>query len=283
MMMMATPSFVLALIFLIPTQCIGLSNLLGRRSIILSAPSATLAGGLLPSTDLATRLASKDPSVLENNLFNIPPSLQVYPKWLRGNWRVESRFAGFLLPSKTIPKEQVVANPTVAGFQKCSIANLADIGKERITYDWSVDTATGWEDRASTLPSQINSYLGYKAVQSVTYNPQRNPNRLAVQFVEYRTINAERIEIFCNARESYESDDLFVCAEYVKQVTFGTGSSYGVPRQVVTNYANFWTWRTNGSGNLLTAAYLDPQDPLYFSEPKRPVVMYSHQLQRQAV
>ena len=68
-----------------------------------------------------------------------------------------------------------------------------------------------------------------------------------------------------------------------------------VPRQVSGNYAHFWTWRgppasssssaaqelassSTVSGNLLTAAYLDPQDPMFFEEPSKPVVVYSHDL-----
>jgi hypothetical protein len=58
----------------------------------------------------------------------------------------------------------------------------------------------------------------------------------------------------------------------------------GVPRQVVGNYAHFWTWKKQEDdenklkGNLLTAAYLDPQDPLFFDEPSKPVAIYSHVL-----
>jgi hypothetical protein len=66
----------------------------------------------------------------------------------------------------------------------------------------------------------------------------------------------------------------------------------GVPRQAVTNYAHFWTWRPGPEdnpaaaaaspstikGNLLTVAYLDPQDPMYFEEPSKPVAVYSHTL-----
>jgi hypothetical protein len=131
----------------------------------------------------------------------------------------------------------------------------------------------------------------------VIYNPTQNPNRLSIEFVPYRTINAERIELFCNAREqsnSPDDDSLFCCAEYVRQVTFGTGSTVGVPRQVSTNYANFYTYQRttndddqmsgNGgviTGNLLTTAYLDPQDPQYFQEPSKPVVVYSHNFRMQ--
>ena len=54
-------------------------------------------------------------------------------------------------------------------------------------------------------------------------------------------------------------------------------------RQVVGNYAHFWTWRETDdkdaiTGNLLTAAYLGAQDEMFFEEPSKPVVVYSHDL-----
>jgi len=279
-----------------------------RRQIITATAAAALVVGLLPqspshaasSDSLGTRLAQRDASVLQNRLFNVPPAAQVYPDWMRGDWRVQSQFLGYLFPSTTISKPRLTQNYSgVAGFQKCSIAVTADVGKENVHYNFRIDPATGLEDRAFNFQQQIDAYLGYKAVQSVIYDGNKNPNRLSIDFVDYRTTNAERIELFCNARESeqyYNTDNnnpVFVCAEYVRQVTFGTGSTVGVPRQVATNYANFWTWRraTNNDGdnattttrptlkgNLLTCAYLDPQDPMYFDEPKKPVAVYSHQL-----
>ena len=251
-----------------------------------SASSSTTAS----TNGLAAKLAKKDPAVLKNSVFNIPPSAQVYPPFLRGIWNVSSRFGGFLFPSQTIPRDQLVQNTAIPGFQKCSIAATADVGKEQVNYQWKIDTETGLEDRAYTLSSQIDGYLGYKAVQSVLYNVKTNPNRLSIDFVDYKTVNAERIELFCNARESESfrrDEDVFVCSEYIRQVTFGTGSTVGVARQVGTNYANFWTWRRVGNnrltGNLLTAAYLDPQDPWFFQEPAKPVAVYSHVLSAERV
>jgi hypothetical protein len=287
------------------------AQLLASASVLsvmaVTTPSSTSAATAAPTflrggdnpNDLAARLAARDAARLPNKLFNLSPpsSPQVYPMWLRGDWRVENTsFAGFLLPSTTIDKAKIVGNPTVAGFQKLSIGNLPDIGKDIPPYDLRIDLVTGWEDRALTYRSLIDAALGYSAVQRVFYNPVQNPNRLSIEFVPYRTINAERIELFCNAREQSNSADddalSFSCAEYVRQVTFGTGSTVGVPRQVSTNYANFYTYQRtsndqmsgNGGvimGNLLTTAYLDPQDPQYFQEPSKPVVVYSHNFQMQ--
>lgn len=235
---------------------------------------------------LAAKLAKKDPAALKNSVFNVPPSAQVYPDWMKGDWRVTSSFRGYIFPSQTIPKSTITNDVTIPGFQKCSIAATSDVGKENVNWELKVGS-DGREDRITTLASQIDGYLGYKAVSEVIYDQKSNPNRLSVDFVDYKTINAERIELFCNARESesYVRDDnvpIFVCSEYIRQVTFGGGSEVGIPRQVGGNYANFWTWKYDQenklSGNLLTAAYLDPQDALFFNEPAKPVAIYSHNL-----
>lgn len=259
-----------------------------RRRQVLSAGTCALlfpsAASSAEQLGLAARLAKKDPALLDNHLFNLsPPIEQIYPHWLRGDFTVSSNFAGFLFPSK-IPKDRLLQNTVVPGFQKCSIATTADVGKEGVSYQWKVDEPSGMEDKPYNIASQINSYLGYRAVKEVLYKPS-NPNRISVDFVDYRTVNAERIELFCNARESesYTRNDtpIFVCSEYYRQVTFGTGSTVGVPRQVSSNYANFWTFvqtATGFNGNLLTTAYLDPQDPMYFEESKLPVAVYSHSL-----
>jgi hypothetical protein len=264
----------------------------------------------LPPTSLAVRLAQRNNAAgLPNRLFNLPPKAQVFPVWLRGDWRIATDFAGFAFPSSRIDKQRLILNTNVPGFSKCSIAATSDIGRTgTFTYNWSVDKASGWECRVTNLRAQVDAYLGYPAVSRVDYDATRNPNRQSIDFVDYRTTNAERIELFDNARESQEyimastTNDaspaqVFVCAEYVRQVTFGTGSTVGVPRQAVTNYAHFWTFQRPSSdtnkdyddvtnswtGNLLTAAYLDPQDAMYFDEPSQPVALYSHSLQARRI
>jgi len=201
-------------------------------------------------------------------------------------------YRGFLFPSTSIPKEKLVANVAIPGFQKLSIAAVGDVGKERTNYRMSIDPLSGLEDRKVSLGSSINGHLGYDAVREVIYDGGNNPNRISIDFIPQRTRNANRIELFCNARESElisasesaSGQTVFVCSEYVRQVTFGLSQEFGVARQVSGNYAHFWTWKGNESeastvtGNLLTAAYLDAQDPMFFNEPSKPVVVYSHDL-----
>ena len=202
------------------------------------------------------------------------------------------KFRGFLFPSTSIPKEKIVANVGIPGFQKLSIAAVGDVGRELTTYQMSIDQSTGLEDRKVSLETSINAHLGYDAVREVIYDVKDNPNRISVDFIPNRTRNANRIELFCNGRESElvpaessaSGQTVFVCSEYIRQVTFGLSQEFGVARQVSGNYAHFWTWRGNDddskqiTGNLLTAVYLDAQDPMFFEEPSKPVVVYSHDL-----
>jgi hypothetical protein len=265
----------------------ALSGEFSRRDALLSVATIPLLPlPALAAEGLGSKLAKRDPSLLKNSVFNVPPSAQRYPDFMRGNWHVTSRFNGYIFPSTKIEKSRLLKNVQVPGFQKCSIAAVCDIGKEETAYDMHIDRATGLEDRSFTLTSQIDAFLGYKAVAEVIYDSNKNPNRISVDFVEYKTRNAERIELFCNARESevYEQEGIpvFVYSEYIRQVTFGGSADVGVARQVVGNYAHFWTWKKKDDsklmGNLLTAAYLDPQDALFFDEPSKPVAIYSHVL-----
>jgi hypothetical protein len=258
-----------------------------RRIAIATSGGGAVVGGLgvvepAQATGLAAKLASKDPSALSNSVFNVPPTAQVYPEFMRGHWKVQIQFAGFLFPSTKISKQRITQNVLIPGFQKCSIAAICDVGKDA-SYEMRIDPTTGFEDRVATLTSQIQGFLGYDAVQEILYQPKSNPNRISIDFVDYQTKNAERIELFINARDSelVPETGVFVCSETMRQVTFGTGTEVGIPRQVVGNYAHFWTWRPGDNkdtlkGNLLTAAYLDPQDPMFFEEPSKPVAVYSH-------
>ncbi|KAL3791222.1 hypothetical protein ACHAW5_000492, partial [Stephanodiscus triporus] len=266
------------------------------------AHAATAGGG----GGLASRLAARDPSSLRNSLFNVPPGPQVYPPFMRGTWDVAMTFRGYVFPSAAISKDRIASDLDVPGFQRLSIAMVGDVGREAASYVMDVDPVTGLEDRGTSMSTSIDSHLGYRAVRGVTYDPNVNPNRISIDFVPQRTRNANRIEIFCNARESESvattttttttpdgaspssstsSPSIFVCSEHVRQVTFGLSQEYGVARQVSGNYAHYWTWRggTVGApekmtGNLLTAAYLDAGDPMFFDEPNRPVIVYSHDL-----
>jgi len=94
---------------------------------------------------------------------------------------------------------------------------------------------------------------------------------------------------------STTTSSIFVCSEHnIRQVTFSLSQEYiwhstSGHWQLLCTLLEKWkeedttttttTDATNKmTGNLLTAVYLDSQDPLYFNEPSKPIVIYSHDL-----
>ena len=307
-------------LLLLPSLFNGGNGAFDRRAMLSTAAGTAAARLLLdsPAVSLAeaegiisAKLAQRNAAALKKPLFNFAPGRQVYPPWFEGTFETTIQFRGFEFPSISgLTKQEIVSDVSVAGFQKLSIAQLVDVGRETTTYQsrWVKDPDNGGtvvEDRAYNLKSAIDATIGYETVQSVEYDGRRNPNRASIIFKEASTRNAERIELFSNARASelYEPSaslpqqssalPLFYCSEYLRQVTFSLSKQFGVPREVVTEYQYFWTHRLmpsveyeDGSAdnmrciksNLLTCAYLQPQDALFFKAADTPVVVYSHDL-----
>ncbi|KAL1520735.1 hypothetical protein AB1Y20_022303 [Prymnesium parvum] len=260
------------------------------------APRVFPGAGSVP---LSERLRSRDAAALSKTAFNFAPPEAIFPSWLAGEWHASLSFDGYELPVKDlVSREALFAEPTVPGFQKCSIAFLPDVGREGVAFPmrWAEDAAGAVrEDRAANLRAAIRGGLGYDAVERVEYkedpmipNPFGvNPNRLAIVFASGLTLNAERIELFVNSRETQEvSSDLFLMSESVRQVTF-SASRTSVARQVSGEYAHYFTFKrlADGSvtGNILTAAYADPlqQERFFIKVGPRPLIIFSHRLRLQ--
>ena len=81
---------------------------------------------------------------------------------LLGTWQVTANFQGYKFSDK-IPREQLVRDITIPGFQKLSLALVPDVGKSPVSYQLRFvrEPRTGQviEDRAFNLTSIINSYV----------------------------------------------------------------------------------------------------------------------------
>jgi len=64
----------------------------------------------------------------------------------------------------------LVSSLSIPGFQKLSIAQIGDVGKESANYRMMINESTGLEDRKLSLSGSINSHLGYEAVREVVYD-----------------------------------------------------------------------------------------------------------------
>lgn len=268
----------------------------GRQSLLRAVTAAACVTAASHSSaaaaTLAERMRSRDALALSKPIFNIAPAEAAYPEWFLGTWRATMSFDGYELPAKDLlTREEIFGEPTVPGLLKCSVAFIPDVGKEGVTFEmrWFRDgRGVVREDRSANLRSAIAGGLGYQAVERVEYMTDSgfgaNPNRLSLVFIPGRTLNAERIELFANARE-WESPvpDLFLESEYVRQVTFSS-SRTSVPRQVSGEYAHFFTFRRVADekieGNVLTSAYTEPlqQERLFMKAATRPIIVFSHRL-----
>lgn len=124
------------------------------------------------------------------------------------------------------------------------------------------------EDMRFNLASVVDNGLGSKCVEYVDYDASKDASRASVSFIKGATRNAERIELFLNAVDSEFKDDTFVCSTLFRQVTYSLSTQFGVARQEIGEYSNFWTFRRpdQASGgvikaNLLTAAYRNMSPP----------------------
>ena len=263
-----------------------------------SSPSLPAFALPNPPASIKERLDSRNSQLLLKPLNQglATPSEAAYPDWLEGEWNAAQSFAGYELPAKDlIPREALFAEADVPGFKKCSIALLPDVGKEgvRMPLRWVRDgSGTVREDRVFNLRSSIRGGLGYDAIERIEYKEEAmlpgtsqflgNPNRLKLVFAPGLTTNANRIEIFVNARETERPagrDDLFYTSETIRQVTFSGTTS----RQVNGEYCHFHSYRrvspTQVDSVIVTAVYADPlQLERFFvrTGDRRPLIVFSH-------
>lgn len=246
-----------------------------RRSLLLSG-----AGG----SSLRDLLGARDAALLQKPVLNIPPGPIDYPDWLEGTWKVSSQFKGYQFATDKVSKERIVANLDIPGFQKLSIAQFADVGSE-VSYErrYGGDGGGGVrEDRAFNLNATIGAHMRDPSI--VTKLTFSDKNRATIELKKGGR-NGERIELFTNSRRSQNVDEnLFLCSESIRQVTLGspTFSNPNVPRIIIGEYQHFWTYSRRDdalSANVLTAAYVEPQDPMFQETFNDPVIVYSHNLQ----
>ena len=264
-------------------------------TLVAAAPPVLTASAALSAPQ--TLWQRVDAKSLNKPLFNVPPSQQAFPAWLEGTWDCSTSFAGYSFPSQRIDKSRLVKDTSVPGFLKLSILQLADVGaggEHQLRFSRAADGAVV-EDKAFNLTSMVDALLRGPVVQAVDYVPAREPNRVTLRLVPGSTNNAERVELYINARESdTRPDGVFYALESVRQVALGYSRAFNAPRVAVTDYSIAWTFQRRDADTIqaaiCTAGYVQPNEALqYTAEPgaspqlggllttsTEPVVLYSH-------
>ena len=270
---------------------LGGSVALGLPALLTRPPSASAATG-------AAAPHKVDYTAFQKKLFQKPPGLLAYPAWMEGEWQVGCNFIGADFPASAtkaspyVPKDRIVSDTGLPGFRRLSIAMVPDVGKDhafRMRFV-SKDGGRVEEDKPYNLKQALESELGKAAVTTIEYNPDKNPNRASLNLLPGASPNAQRIELFWNARSVLpsppgpdgSSSSSFRFVEDIRQVSL---TPQLAETSTVGDYRHLWEFYSAGPDSikayLSTVAYATPQDPLFQTSGLQPLVVYFHVLTMQ--
>ena len=202
-----------------------------------------------------------------------------------GEWTCATTFVDASFPRRDVDARALARVPETPGFRALSVARVPDVGREgtiehRVRFV-RVDGKTR-EDLGFNLMEIIDAYVGADAVEAVTTD---GDDRTTIRLKPRASPNAERIELFTNARESGVEGDAFYVRESFRQVSLGYGTEYGNARVAPTDYEHRWTYtplpdvpggavdETNVNKvrvKLVTAAYVQGQGALRLTASSNP-------------
>jgi len=298
---------------------------MGRRHVLLSMPAALLLPGMSQAAEnvlqatvelgtqppaasavLMSRLqAATTPGSLLDRAFSAgdirspgnslwtKPGFVECPRWLFGEWSVQSTYTGFraplgkrfvdpaLLRAAEAPREQGGIGSVLAYSQRW-YSTLPDTTANQIKFmlGTGVPSDAIVADRAFNTKSQTNAVLGYDGVAYVTYSLRDAPDRETVGFgglaPDMRPLPPRKTELYIsNTQSQSPAPDIFVTAELFRQVALGVRAVDVNDYEVVTVYAQTAAGRVEGVQR--SVVYLEPRDQLYFEAGGRGVAVYDYQ------
>lgn len=144
-----------------------------------------------------------------------------------------------------------------------------------------------YADKAFNLKQALESELGNSAVTGIEYNPDKNPNRASINLLPNVSPNAQRIELFWNARSTLppqQGEEELESFRYVEDIRQVLITPQLQETTTVGDYRHVWELYPLDDGTrtikgyLSTVVYATPQDPLFQSGPFAPLVVFFHTL-----
>ena len=198
-----------------------------------------------------------------------------YPEWMAGTWNIESS-----LIEKIAPLAPDIVSP---GFEdnddyiNKAIAFQVRFGKEYYTSPsgllsmFKSSQPIVVADRAFNGKKIAEAYLGEDNVYQVKTDPD-NPN----QQITFLRGERKLISKITGRRREVPNDNEFIATEVTQQLFRSPERLYLNEVETTSDY------RLLDSGNIeaeqITAIYLSPQDPDYFTAGDRPVALYRYHL-----
>ena len=196
----------------------------------------------------------------------------VYPEWMAGTWQVTST-----LVERVAPLAPDIVTPGFEASQKDLNRPLqftVRFGKEYVI----AQTKSFWAkitpivaDRAFNGKQIAQAYLGEDSVLAVKVDPD-NPNKQITQLKGDRRLIAQ---VTGRAKETPQPNQ-FIATEITQQLFRSNERIY--LNEVETTSAYELLPSGNVEAEQITAIYLSPQDPEYFTAAGRPVALYRYHL-----
>ncbi|MBK1986951.1 hypothetical protein A0J48_005235 [Sphaerospermopsis aphanizomenoides BCCUSP55] len=202
----------------------------------------------------------------------------IYPEWMAGTWKVTSTLvdlAAPLAPDIITPGFEgnrrqlnqpisflvrfVKIQPFISGF--------------KVTAKIDKPSPILVADRVFNSLNLSIAYLGDEAVLGVKIDPE-SPNRQVTFFRGERQLVS-----VVTARATETAPHEFITTEVFQQYFKGGSRAYFNNVESTTAYHQLSTLNPAIEADQVTAVYLSPQDPDYFTAGSRPVALYRYRLE----
>ncbi|MBD2568090.1 DUF6816 family protein [Anabaena lutea] len=201
----------------------------------------------------------------------------VYPDWMAGNWQVTSTLvdlAAPLAPDIITPgfegNRRQLNQPI--SFLVRFIEVKPQVSGSKLIPKIDNQNQILVADRAFNSLNLSRAYLGNKAVLSVKIDPE-SPNR-QITFLQ----GERQLVSIVTARATETAPDQFITTEVFQQLFKGSSRPYFNIVESTTAYHQLATSNPAIEADQVTAVYLSPQDPDYFTAGSRPVALYRYRL-----
>jgi hypothetical protein len=203
----------------------------------------------------------------------------VYPEWMAGTWQVTSTLvdlAAPLAPDIVTPgfegNRQQLNQPV--SFKVRFVKEKSPIDSLKIIPKIDSNAKILVADRAFNSLNLARAYLGDAAVLSVKVDPD-SPNR------QITFLRGERqlVSIVTARATETTSDGQYITTEVFQQLFKGGSVPYLNSVESTTSYHKLSTLSPAIAADQVTAVYLSPQDPDYFTADSQPVALYRYRLE----
>ena len=197
-----------------------------------------------------------------------------YPEWMAGTWKVEST-----LVEQFAPLAPDIVTPGFKDNQNYldrAVAFQVRFGKYATPPNGFLAAFKSYSpavvaDRAFNGKKIAQAYLGDDNVYRVKVDPD-NPN----QQITFLKGNRQLISKITARGKEIPTDDRFIATEVTQQLFRSPERLYLNEVETTSNYELLDPEHI--SAEQITAIYLSPQDPDYFSAGDRPVALYHYHL-----